>query len=328
MARLVSRILLAPCLAVLLAASPALAQPSPAEKDRATSFGHEALEAFRKNEWTTAYARFAAADAVLHSPVFVVYMARCKRNLGDLLAARDLLARVAGQPLADDAPEPWKRARADAGRELSELSGRIPGLIVDLRGSASVTVDDQPIPPEALRAPIWLNPGSHTVRATRPGAPPASASVQLVEGDPPRKVVLEVAAPESPLPVAPPPVVPPPVVPPPARGPLAPGLALIGAGAAGLVAGAVMGGVGLAKAADAKVGCDPLPSGGLLCSRGVEGRVNLARGLQTGANVAFVAGGVVAAAGVALVIVRPGGARAASARVVPGAGSLWLEGSF
>jgi hypothetical protein len=321
MSRLVPRILLAPCLAVLLAASPALAQPSPAEKDRATSLGHEALEAFRKNEWTAAHVRFAAADAVLHSPVFVVYMARCKRNLGDLLAARDLLARVTGEPLPDDAPEPWKRARADAGRELSELSGRIPGLIVDLRGSAAVTVDDQPIPPEALRAPIWLNPGSHTVRATRPGAPPASASVQLVEGDPPRKVVLEVALPESPPPVAPP------AVAPPTRGPLLPGLSLIGAGAAGLVAGAVMGGVGLAKAADVKAGCDRV-SGVLSCPRGLEGQVNLARGLQTGANVAFVAGGVVAAAGVVLVIVRPGGARAASARVVPGAGSLWLSGTF
>jgi hypothetical protein len=323
----VSRLALAGCLAALiLAASPAGAQPAP-DTARAMTLGHEAMDAYGKSDWALALDRFTAAEAAAHSPVFVLYMARCQRRQGDLLGARDRLARSAGEVLPATAPEPWQKARGDAARELSELEGRIPSVIVALRGAPgvepAVTVDDAPVSAAALRAPLRLNPGPHTLRAVLPGRPPVVAAVRLAEGDAPLKVEMALGA-EAEVIVPPPaPVAPPP----PAKGSLVPGAVVLGAGAAGLLAGAVTGGLALGAAKDAKVGCT-MTATGLACPRGNEPDVNRARTLQTATNALFIGGAVAAAAGVVLVIVRPGGQQPVTARLVPGPGSVLFEGAF
>jgi len=90
----------------------------------------------------------------------------------------------------------------------------------------------------------------------------------------------------------------------------------------------VFGGLALRAASDGKVRCVMTTSGGLVCPSANEPAVNRARTMQTGANAAFIAGGIVAAVGVVLVIVRPGGRSGATARLVPGVGSVMLEGGF
>src|SRR5262245_53956491 len=66
------------------------AQPAPSETDRAIDAGQEAIALYRDGRWADAYDRFAVADRTTHSPVFVLYMARCKRNVGRLLDAKRL----------------------------------------------------------------------------------------------------------------------------------------------------------------------------------------------------------------------------------------------
>lgn len=90
-----------------------------------------------------------------------------------------------------------------------------------------------------------------------------------------------------------------------------------------------MGGMALSTASDVKGRCAVAPSGGLSCARDEEANVDRARTLETAANVAFVVGGVAAGAGVALVLLRPGGGeRGVTARLVPGFGALSVEGAF
>ena len=332
MARAVPRTALAPLLALLFTASASIAhaQPTP-DPARANTLAHEALDAYRKNDWAEAHRRFAAAEAAAHSPVFVLYMARCKRSAGDLLAARDLLARTAGEVLADSAPDPWKKARVDAARELGELEARIPAVIVALRGASEVdpvvSIDGVTIAPAALQAPIRLNPGAHTVKATAPGRAPISVPVRLVEGDPPVQVPLLIPPSAPPAAIADPAPRSPSPAPAPARGSLLPGLVVGGLGIAGFAAGAALGGAASSKAADVLNACTRSGSG-LVCDSTVRGDADTAQRLATGANVAFVASGIVAATGVVLLIVRPGGARRASARLVPGPGTLMIEGVF
>lgn len=326
----VSRTSLAIFTAFLLTASLAHAQPS-GDTARANALAHEALDAYRKNDWAEAHRRFEAAEAAAHSPVFVLYMARCRRSAGDLLAARDLLARTAGEVLPDNATDPWKQARADAARELRELEARIPSVIVAIRGPAqiepAVSIDGVVIAPAALKAPIRLNPGPHTVKAVIAGRDPVTATVRLVEGDPPLQVPLAIAAPPAPAPTvsADPPPPPPPLAP--SRGSLVPGLAVGGLGVAGVVVGAILGGIAKSRAAEVQKSCRNTDSGHT-CPNEVRSDAEAATRLATGATIAFVAGGVVAAAGVVLVIVRPGGGKSASARLVPGPGSLRIEGAF
>lgn len=322
----VARIALACFVALALSTSMAAAQPAaPPDASRAIELGNQAMERYGKADFTAAYERFAEADKAAHSPVFVLYMARCKRGSGDLLAARELLARAMGEVLPDSAPDPWRKARADAARELPELEARIPALIVTLRGApaggASVTVDGAPVSPEALRAPIRVNPGPHEVEAKIPGRAPIRSSVRLAEGDAPLKVDLVVpdAGPQQ--------EPPPPPQQPAARGSLVPGLIGIGLGAGGIAAGAITGALALSKASDIKSRCTEQPNGSLTCPYTEERNVGAAQTLSTVSVVSFVAGGVAAAAGIVLVIVRPGGG-SASARLVPGPGSMMIEGRF
>jgi hypothetical protein len=329
----VPRFVIACCLAALLLGSRAAhAQPAP-DTARANTLGHEALEAFRKNDWTGAFQRFSLAEQAAHSPVFLLYMARCKRNAGELLAARDLLARAAGEVLPDSATAPWKTARADAGRELGELLARIPSIVVAVRGAdAAVTVDGKPVPPATLRAPIRLNPGPHAVVATVAGRAPVAATVTLVEGDAPQRVdlvfpeVAKVVLPEVPKIAPPKPPAEPPVLPP-KRGSLVPGVVGLGVGGAGLLAGVVLSAVAKSKATTATEACKDLPGGGLSCPTSARPDIELAQTLATGANVAFVAGGVVAATGLVLVLVRPGGSKP-SVKVAPGVGTIAIYGNF
>ena len=111
------------------------------------------------------------------------------------------------------------------------------------------------------------------------------------------------------------------------RGSLLPGLVVGGLGIAGIAAGAALGGAASSKATDVLSACTKSGSG-LVCDSAVRADADTAQRLATGANVAFVVSGILAATGVVLLIVRPGGARSTSARLVPGPGTLMIEGVF
>jgi hypothetical protein len=92
-----------------------------ADTERAIGAGREAALLFEAGKWEEALRRFEEADAAAHSVVFVLYMARCQRELGDLAAALRLLESAAAEPLPADASEPMRRAQADATAELTEV---------------------------------------------------------------------------------------------------------------------------------------------------------------------------------------------------------------
>ncbi len=178
---------------LLLCASPLAAQPAsePDEAARAEArrLGYEGLSAFDAKRWAEAFERFRAAEERVHSPVFVLYMARAKRKLGDLIEASRLLASVerAGKPGEDAA---WQRARDDAARELDALELSIPKLHVETDtapGEYELSVDGSAARlGEALR----LNPGKHTV-TLQAGGKRIVETVELVAAEGTRKLILK-----------------------------------------------------------------------------------------------------------------------------------------
>lgn len=95
---------------------------------------------------------------------------------------------------------------------------------------------------------------------------------------------------------------------------------VIGAGAAGLAAGGVFGFLASTAQNDAL----DQPE-----HRAASERADDARSLATGANIAYVAGGVLAVAGVVLYVLDPGGASSAPpAKLTVGPGSISLSGAF
>lgn len=326
-----SRLRVLPFLALLLAAAPssiAVAQPAAEDSARALTLGREALELYGKSDFTAAFDRFSAADRAAHSPVFVLYMARSRRGAGALLAARALFASIVAEPIPPGAPEPWQRAHDDAATELGALDARLPTLQISARGAPpeeiTVLVDGAAVAPAALRAPLRLDPGAHTIVARAAGRE-ITETLRLAEGDPLRRLDLLLPAPAVPnvvpattsssIVTAPPPG--------PRKGSLLPGFLALGAGVAGLSTGLITGLIAKGQADDIKANCIDGH-----CLTTDKDKADGAGTLATVSTATFILGGAAAAAGVVLILVRPGGSSAPEASLVPGPGGLTLRGSF
>lgn len=285
-----------------LPASAVAQAPSPAA--RAIATGQEAMALFEQGSFDEALAKFQQAEALYHSPVFLLYAARSLRERGHWLEAIATLRRVAVEDLESTAPLPWKQAQGDARREAVTLEAEVPSVIVTVErgsGETQVTIDGTAV---ALGQRIQLDPGQHRIVASD-GARTESQNVTLSPGGRALDVVVG-------LPVAREEPKPSPPTPPRARtssGLYVPGLVVAGAGAAAVVAGGVVGVLALSKASTARQGLPPsCDDTNCLDSRKDEIETTLAvpRRLATVADVLFITGGIAVAVGVYLMVVHRG----------------------
>lgn len=185
--------LVAGCLsAVLGIVANAGAQPAPAEgeqpsadSEEAITIGRRALKLFDEREWRAAHDEFRRANALFHSPVFVLYMARCRAHLGELVEASAMLKQVAEEASAPTEPEPWHQARRDAALALASLQQRIPRLRIEVRPPrhelVTLTIDGNRVPLERIEQWWPVDPGVHTVRARDRSGREVRAVVSLAE---------------------------------------------------------------------------------------------------------------------------------------------------
>ncbi len=301
----------------------AAAQP-PDPKGTARQLGREGLKLFSQGRWQQAYDKFVEAQNLHRAPTLALYMARCQRNMNALIEARGLYESLVHQPLPDKPSKPFVEAQKTARSELADLHTRIPSVQFVIMGPALeqtiVNVDGIQVPNAELAQSRPVNPGKHTVTATAPGWVAASQVVELSEGE---KKTVELSLTPLRSPTGPPPSVNPPPDPAPigsarppgdtsatSQGPLWPGIAALGVGAVGLGFGAVTGGLALTKANAIKDNCVDNH-----CLREDEQEDSSARSLATMSTVGLVLGGVFSAAGVVLLVWRPGGGGADSDRV-------------
>jgi hypothetical protein len=285
---------------VLLCACPARADSSDAA--RSVEKADAGLALYEKRDWSGSLASFREAEALYHSPVYVLYMAKCLEQLGHFTEAKREYERVAGEVLPPSAPEPWQKAKDEGKTALSSLDERFPSIRIEVHGASTntrVSVDDRDVLPGAT---LNLDPGSHRIAAVD-GARRASRDVTLEAGQKDLRVVLSLPAPTKTQRAR--------VRPRPAtkRGPNVPGLWLTIAGSAVVVGGAVTGVVALQKADDAR---NDLPDScrDTTCpesQRGaVEDRTRDARRFATISDGLFIGGGALLTAGVLLLILDPG----------------------
>jgi hypothetical protein len=177
---------------------------------------------------------------------------------------------------------------------LADVERAIPSVVLvatDASGNAlpNVKVSIDGAPPRVLDGTSWdVEPGPHTFAFEGGGGTRVEKQVLAVQGTKDQRVVIALVAP----PVV---VAPAPEAPPPSAGPWKPvGYTMLGVGAAGLVVGGVFGAVALStKSKDCL---------GDLCNPGTSSTA-LAQGNVSTAG--FVAGGVLAAAGITILLVAP-----------------------
>lgn len=171
-----SRLRIATALAGLLVQSTTWAQPAPnavdapAERASARAMADQGFDAFDAAEWQLALDRFERAQALVHSPVHRLFIARSLANLGRLLESRETYVAITRERLAPDAPSAAREAQQAADAELLALDARVPFVVVTLEGELGdeppeVIMDGRPLPLALLGVPYPIDPGSHAWRA-------------------------------------------------------------------------------------------------------------------------------------------------------------------
>lgn len=321
-------LLLATVLVLFSLGRPVAAQQEvePSEGDQAVALGNEGIELFEAGDWSGALDRFRQAEALYHSPVFVLYMARSLRKKGRLLEAKASYERVIQEKLAPDAFEPWRRAQTEAAEERTVLDKEIPRVVVVVKGAsagAAVTIDGRYIHPEES---VEVNPGEHTVEVDDSGQR-AKKKVSLSVGDE-RRVEMELSEPaqSAALPAAQAKPAPPMRTPPPpvvVERLSTPGLVVSAVGAAALVAGGVF---GLSALRQRTRNNRHLPDTcqGTTCLESdredIEARNDDAKRLGSTADVLYLGGAALTAVGLTLLVLDRGEQTRVEAGVMPRAG--------
>ncbi len=140
---------------------------SDTDRKLAVRLGREAVALYNEQRFEDAFDRFADAETLVHSPVFVLYMARIERHRGRWRLALAHFDTVLSEDVSGDAPEAWRRAHQEARLERERLSKAVPTLVIRVRQAppeeVSVWIDGAMVHDWQVPAPI--DPGAHQVVA-------------------------------------------------------------------------------------------------------------------------------------------------------------------
>jgi hypothetical protein len=150
---------------------------------------------------TRALDKLRGAHALAHTAITGLELGRDYLALGKLVEARETFLSVARIPVRPDETQRSAAARAECETQARALRDRVPTLVLRVTGvpldTVSVVIDGAAIPPEALAAPRFLNPGVHTVVAHSTAGGTAQASVDLKEHEA-REIELKIVLAERP----------------------------------------------------------------------------------------------------------------------------------
>jgi hypothetical protein len=158
------------------------------DEDRAgaRTMATEGAKAFSEQRWADAIDLFNRAESLLHAPPHLLFIARARVKLGQLVLAREAYTKIIRENLGPKAPAPFLDAQAAAKAELPAIEPRIATLTVTVNGSegkpATVIIDGQTLPPAFVGAPKPMDPGEHRIQATAEGMASDLTTVTLREG--------------------------------------------------------------------------------------------------------------------------------------------------
>lgn len=305
--------------ALLFAAPASLAQPAAGDRAAAEVLFKEGRNLVKAGSWAAGCPKFEASLALSPSASVMLNLARCHEHDGKLATAWSDYNRALTLNAETEGAERRTELEAVAKQGLAALEPRVPKLRVVVTAPApglAVRRDGRELPAAALGEALPADPGPHEVSATAPGRRPETRSAMLEEG---KTTTIEIALAPAVVAAAP------------RSAGLRPlGIALTALGAVGLGVGAATGILSLNKVSAVKASCH-----GTSCfSDDQADRSNVADATTLGnvSTAGFVAGGVLAAAGVVLIVLRPAPAEpsheAAAWGVTLGPGRVALAGRF
>ena len=316
-------LLIAVCIALSLLSHGASAQPGdgrnvdPADRATARDLGREAINLYRAGKYPDALDRMSRAHSLVNLTTTGLWRARCLEKLGRLVEASEQLREVKKMTLGDDAKPVHRSAQTDAAKDLAAIEPRIPRIAIrleaDVPDDTRVAIDNKPLDDVVLGVLRPIDPGRHEI-SVKGGGMTASATIELAEGEQLELPVriedrddrrsLGIGRDTSGL--SPAGIV---------------GAVAIGVGVVGLTIGAIFGGVAIGTKGDLETACPDMG-----CSPAFHDDIDAFETQRTVSTAMFIAGGVITAIGLTLVItdVTTGGGDTARVELTP----LSLRGTF
>jgi len=316
----------------------AFAQSSdPTARAAARRLGSAGVEAYQAGDYAVASEKLEKAYAVMHAPSLGLWAARSLVKLGKLVEAADRYLETTRLPIEGGEVAVQKKAQADAQLELEAIQSQIPTLVVRVQGSppaaVKLTIDGVSVSSELVGEATPVNPGAHRVEGVL-GEFRAVSEVSVAEREQKSALLVfpeatasaaEPAGSEASSPAEP------------GNGPPSSekaassastrrtlGFVALGVGGAGLLFGGVTGGWAISK--KSSLDNNPACADDHSCPANVGADVDSYSTMRTLSSVGFIAGGVLAAAGVALVLTSPRPDHGTALLVSPN--SVALRGSF
>lgn len=173
-------------MAVCLVA-PSVSALSDEERSGARAAANQGVEAFEQQRWADAIELFSRAEAVVHSPVHLSFIAQSERKLGHLVKASELFNRIKREPLQANAPKAQADAVSNASVQLEEIMEQLAYVEIEIKGAnardLTVTTDGIVVPAVLVSVRRPIDPGTHVFKAhgTVGGSVPVAANFKSGE---------------------------------------------------------------------------------------------------------------------------------------------------
>jgi hypothetical protein len=295
-----------------------------ATRGAARTLGNDGVKAYQANDYTTALEKFDKAYKLVKAPSVGLWSARALVRLGRLVEASERYLEVTRLTVSGGDEAVQRQAQADARTELDALGPRIPSIVIVIEGAApsevTVNVQGADVAPELVGERRPANPG-HVVVIGRRGEEEVRAEASLAEGEQKTlrlafKPIREgagtpAAATQQPAPPA-------------SEYKGKPGSTQrllgwisVGVGGAGLAVGGVFGSMAMSTQSELDESGECVDE---KCAPSQQDAVDKLGTQRTISSVGFIAGGVLAATGIVLVVTAPKGDTRpqASLRITPG----------
>jgi len=156
------------------------------ERSGARAAAQEGASAFKEHRWADAVDMFTRAESLVHSPVHLLFIARSRDKLGQLVEAREYYLKITREGISDSAPAAFLKAQQDAQKELATLEPRLAYITVSVQGrnpnEVTVKMDGRVVPPALVGVPRPVNPGEHSFQASANGEESSLSKVTVKEG--------------------------------------------------------------------------------------------------------------------------------------------------
>lgn len=288
-----------------------------ATKAVARELGLEGIRLYKAGQHQEALDKLERAHELVGLTTTGLWRARCLVALKRYVEGSEALFQVTRMPLPADAKPVHVEAQREAEAERKELQPRIPRLVIKIVGElpddTTIMLDGQVMAPALLGVKQPVDPGEHVLEARGAGTS-AQKTIALAEGQvlevpirlvdrDGKKITPELDARDDE-----------PVL-------STVGWVIVAVGGAGLIVGAVTGGLAISQKSDLDAGCVDNA-----CPPPLHASVDDFETMRLVSTISFIAGGVIAATGVALVITGAATGEYSALRVGPG--TLRIEGRF